>query len=132
MSNHSKNILIIEDESITRTMYLSYFQKLAPSYDVYDAENIVEGICLCFEKHPQLILLDMIMPAYGGQLFLDVMEEGISKRLLSFTPKVIVISSIDSADELMTLTKHLSVVSVIPKPLPYDTLEELLKLHLKC
>ncbi|KPA13082.1 response regulator of RpoS [Candidatus Magnetomorum sp. HK-1] len=128
--NHSKDILIIEDESITRTMYVSFFQKIAPEYNLYEACNALEGLCLCFEKRPQLILLDMIMPEYSGEFILDVMEEGISKNILSFIPKIIVVSSIDNANELMELTKRLAVVSVMPKPLPFETLEELLKLHL--
>jgi len=128
--NHSKNLLIIEDEPITRAMYINFFQKITPDYQLFEASNALEGLCMSFEKRPQLILLDMIMPEYSGKFVLDVMEEGLSKNLLSFTPKIIVVTSIDNANELMELTKRLAVVSVMPKPLPFETLEELLKLHL--
>jgi response regulator of citrate/malate metabolism len=132
MNAHStKSILVIEDEPVTRTLYVNYISKLVPDFHLYEADNVLEGACLCFEKHPDLILLDIIMPDYGGELLLDLMEEGISKDILSFSPKIIVISSIESAEELMTLTKKIAVASVIPKPLPFDTLEELIKIHLQ-
>jgi len=131
MNTQSKNILVVEDDPLTRQLYVNYFNTIVPNYNLYEAENILKGTCLCFEKKPELVLLDMIMPGYGGEFLLDIMEEGFSKQILSFSPKIIVISSIESAEELMALTKRISVASVIPKPLPFDTLEELVKLHLQ-
>jgi len=125
------NILIIEDESVTRTMYTGFIQRIAPKFQIYEAGNVLEGICLCFHKHPRLILLDMIMPAYSGKLLIDIIEEGIKNRIISFQPKIIVISAIETVEELTALTGRFSVTSVMPKPLPFDTLTEILKLHLK-
>ena len=125
------NVLIIEDEAVTRMMYKSYVQKIAPEYDIFEASNILQGICLCFDRHPQLILLDMIMPTYSGKLIIDILEEGIKHKIISYKPKIIVISAIETVEELTSLTQRLLVSSVMPKPLPFDTLAEILTLHLK-
>jgi response regulator of citrate/malate metabolism len=124
------NILIIEDESVTRMMYRNYIRKIVPHYSIYEASNVLKGICLYFDKHPQLILLDMIMPGYNGKLLIDILEEGIKKKILSFKPKIIVISAIETVEELTELTRLLTVSTVMPKPLPFETLAEILKIHL--
>jgi response regulator of citrate/malate metabolism len=125
------NILIIEDESVTRTMYKEFVQQIVPQYKIYEANNALKGICLCFDRRPQLILLDMVMPGYNGQLIIDILEEGIKKKIISFKPKIIVISAIETVEELTELTQRFIVSSVMPKPLPFDTLAEILKFHLK-
>jgi len=126
-----KNVLIVEDEAITRLMYKGFVQKIIPQYRIYEAKNVLEGICLFFDKHPQLIILDIIMPGYSGKLILDILEEGIKHKIISYRPKIIVISAIDTVEELTALTNKFVVSSVMPKPLPFDTLAEILKLHLK-
>jgi response regulator of citrate/malate metabolism len=125
------SVLIVEDEAVTRLMYKGFVKKVAPQYQIYEAENILKGVCLFFDKHPQLILLDMIMPLYSGTLILDIIEEGIKHKIIKYKPKIIVISAIDTVDELTALSKKFVVSSVMPKPLPFDTLAEILKLHLK-
>jgi response regulator of citrate/malate metabolism len=125
------SVLIIEDESVTRMMLKGYVQKIAPEFNVFEANNIMQGICLVFDKHPQLVLLDMVMPTYSGKLLIDVLEEGIKHKIISYKPKIIVISAIETVEELTSLTQRLIVSSVMPKPLPFDTLAEILKLHLK-
>jgi response regulator of citrate/malate metabolism len=125
------NVLIIEDEAVTRMMYTGYVQKIVPHYTVYEAKNVLEGICLFFDKHPQIILLDMIMPSYSGKLLIDILEEGITHKIISYKPKIIVISAIETVEELTALTQRFVVSSVMPKPLPFETLAEILTLHLK-
>jgi len=129
--NRMNNVLIIEDEAVTRMMYKGYVQQIAPLCTVYEAKNILEGICLYFDRHPKIILLDMIMPSYSGKLIIDIIEEGIKHKIISYKPKIIVISAIDTVEELTALTKRFVVSSVMPKPLPFETLAEILKLHLK-
>jgi response regulator of citrate/malate metabolism len=125
------NILIIEDESLTRMMYRNFIHQIVPQYNIYEASNALQGICLCFDKRPQLILLDMMMPMYNGKLIIDILEEGIQKKIISFKPKIIVISAIETIEELTELTRRLTVSAVMPKPLPFETLAEILKFHLR-
>jgi response regulator of citrate/malate metabolism len=125
------SILIIEDETVTRMMYKNFVQEIAPQYKVYEAENALKGICLCFDKRPQLILLDMIMPEHSGKLIIDIFEESIKHKIISYKPKIIVISAIETVEELTELSQRITVSSVMPKPLPFDTLAEILKIHLQ-
>lgn len=131
MSNTVNSFLIIEDEPITRMMYKGFLTELVPDCTIYEAENAAQGLCLYFEKKPLIVMLDMMMPMMSGEIFLDILEEGINLKLLSTTPKIIVITAIEDAKQLMDITKRFAVVAVIPKPLPYETLVELLEHHIK-
>ena len=68
-----KTILVIEDEknireSIVDTLRLKDFLTL-------EASNGQEGVNLALEKHPDLILLDLLMPVMDGMTALKFIRE---------------------------------------------------------
>jgi len=130
MNNKKISFLIIEDEPITRMMYRGFLTELISDCVIYEAENAAQGLCLYFEKRPFIVMLDMMMPMMSGEIFLDILEEGINAKLLTTTPKIVVITAIEDAKQLMEITKRFAVIAVIPKPLPYETLAELLEYHI--
>ena len=68
-----KTVLIIEDEkslrgAIVDILHLKNFLPL-------EAKNGREGVALALEKHPDLILLDLIMPEMDGMTALKMIRD---------------------------------------------------------
>lgn len=90
----TKKILIIEDEKSYGRILVERLQR--ESFDVVLAANGEEGIDLALKQHPDLIVLDMIMPKMGGLAFLKLLYAdawGASAR-------VIILSNHDKADDI--------------------------------
>lgn len=64
MENKDKTILIIEDESSLRDPLVKTLIK--EGFRAIEAKNGEEGLKIALEKHPDLILLDIIMPKMDG------------------------------------------------------------------
>jgi CheY-like chemotaxis protein len=60
----SPSILVVEDETVLRGLLMTTLQ--GEGYRVYEATNGKEGLDASLELHPQLILLDIIMPEMNG------------------------------------------------------------------
>ena len=65
MSKEKKKILIVEDETSLRK---ALSDKLVRSgFEVYEAEDGEEGLEKALKEHPDLIILDIIMPKTDGE-----------------------------------------------------------------
>lgn len=60
----SKTILIVEDEASLRNALRDKF--LTEGFEVIESKNGEEGLKSALQNHPDLILLDIIMPVMGG------------------------------------------------------------------
>jgi DNA-binding response OmpR family regulator len=60
----NKTVLIVEDEVALRSVITSFLEK--SNFSVLTAENGKEGVTLALAKHPDLILLDLLMPVMSG------------------------------------------------------------------
>jgi len=74
------SILIIEDDpSICSNMELILQME---GFDVHCAADGVSGLAMVYEKHPDLILCDILMPEMDGLTLLDVLKnEGIHAEI---------------------------------------------------
>jgi CheY-like chemotaxis protein len=68
-----KTILIIEDEKSLREATVDVLQR--KNFLTLSAKNGKEGIDIAFKKHPNLILLDLIMPEMDGMTALKKIRE---------------------------------------------------------
>ncbi len=59
-----KTILVVEDEKILRDAIVDILR--LKNFLPLEAKNGNEGVDLALKKHPDLILLDLIMPAMDG------------------------------------------------------------------
>lgn len=59
-----KKILIIEDDKILADMYAIKFRK--EGYDVLETQNGLTGLEMAKKEKPDVILLDVILPAMDG------------------------------------------------------------------
>ncbi len=60
----AQQVLIIEDDTSLREVLSEKFKK--EQFNVIEAKNGQEGLDAALEKHPDIILLDIIMPVMDG------------------------------------------------------------------
>ncbi|HET6864034.1 MAG TPA: response regulator [Candidatus Saccharimonadales bacterium] len=65
-------IAVIEDERSIREMYRMRFE--AAGYQVYEAEDGIEGLKVIETNNPDIVLLDLRMPRLSGKEMLEKMR----------------------------------------------------------
>lgn len=73
MNNSKKKILIIEDEKILLDLLFEKFED--SGFEVNCAQSAEIGIKLAIQKHPDLILLDVILPKMDGLTMLKKLRQ---------------------------------------------------------
>lgn len=69
---HSKKILLVEDDDALANVYLSRLQ--AEGFDVRHVSNGEDALAAAKELHPDLVLLDVMMPKVSGFDVLDILR----------------------------------------------------------
>lgn len=62
-SDQKKTILIVEDNSDFRNLLKEH---LSNYYNMLEAGNGKDGYDICFEKQPDLVITDMMIPVLDG------------------------------------------------------------------
>jgi DNA-binding response OmpR family regulator len=73
MINKMNKILIIEDEELLRRALTDKFTK--ENFKVFEASDGKIGLDVALKEHPDLILLDIIMPVMDGMTFLKELRK---------------------------------------------------------
>lgn len=90
-----KKILIIEDD---RQLVLIYRQSLTDGQtQIVSAATGAEGLTLATQEHPDLILLDIMLP--GGMNGFDILEQLKRTPALAAIP-VIMLTNLDSEEKI--------------------------------
>ena len=63
-----KKILIVDDSKMARKVFMKSVREL--ECEVLEASNGEEGLKLCAEMHPDLVICDLLMPGFNGFQFL--------------------------------------------------------------
>ncbi|MDO9392056.1 MAG: response regulator [bacterium] len=113
-------ILIVEDDpDITRLMAR---QLSLAGHHVFVAIDAYQGINQVRKERPDLVVLDLKMPAGGG---ISVLRSIRTSLLYNFTPVVVVTALEDQ--ELKKQVTELGVKSYLQKPLENGTLVQAVK-----
>jgi len=115
-----KKILLVEDDADIRILIARQLSKAG--YEVISAADAYQGIVFTTQKHPDLILLDMMLPAGGGLTTLKRVRELPSSML---TPVIILTASRD--DMLLAKAFSYGVENIIHKPWDEKNLLEKIK-----
>lgn len=68
----SIKILIVEDSRQVRALYADYLNSDETlNYRILEAETVQEGLSLCLAEHPDVILVDYLLPDGSGLNFLE-------------------------------------------------------------
>jgi len=95
-----KKILIIEDEKTLLEVLSSKFRKA--NFEVLEAQNGEEGLEKALKHHPDLILLDIVMPKMDGMEVLEKLRQDAWGRDVS----VILLTNIADTDQVANATKY--------------------------
>lgn len=106
-STRSKTILVVEDDEIIRGMVVEILR--LKKFLTLEAKDGKEGVEIALKKHPDLILLDLIMPEMDGMTALGVIRADTWGK----TVPVIILTNL-SAD-----TEQLAEDMVTHKPIYY-------------
>jgi two-component system alkaline phosphatase synthesis response regulator PhoP len=92
----SKKILVVEDDKVLRDS-VSLLLKNS-NFEVIEACNGKEGVEEALLKHPDLILLDLIMPVMSGAEALTL----IRKNTWGKKVPIIIMTNLDTTDDRLT------------------------------
>lgn len=106
--NTSASILICEDEPLIQSVYKKYLEQ--QGYKILTANNGKEGLKTAKAEHPNLILLDILMPVMDG---LAALKE-LRKDAWGKTANVLVLTNLSMADD-QTYTKEYGVKGFLIK-----------------
>ncbi len=123
MINKGKTILIIEDEA---PMLKVLSETLTEnSFEVIQSTNGQDGLALALQKHPQIILLDILMPKMDGQTMLHKLREDDWGK----TVPVVVLSNIspDNDSDLQAIIQNQPAYYFMKSNIKLDELVEKIK-----
>lgn len=101
-------ILVVEDERMVRDALKRKLETMG--FDVVEAGDGQEGLNLAIKEHPQLILLDLILPLMDGITVLEKLRVDESTKNIP----VIVLSNL-SDDATVQESKHKGVYDYLVK-----------------
>ncbi|MEH2353329.1 response regulator transcription factor [Nostoc sp.] len=117
MYESSKKILVIEDDSVTRNLYLKGLE--AKGFDMIGAQNGRVGIQQAQKDVPDLVICDITMPDMDGYSVLNTLRQD---PLTAIIPFIFLTGSSTKADVRKAM--ELGADDYLTKP---STLEELLR-----
>jgi YesN/AraC family two-component response regulator len=106
----ARTLLVVDDDPGLLEMHARIVQNLSGDYRVLKARNGREALTLIQQEHPDLVLLDLIMPEMDGFEVLDAMQKLETTRDIP----VIVLTGQALAEEEMARL-HRSVAAVLGK-----------------
>lgn len=89
-----KKILIVDDEESIAEALSSYLKN--ENFDIITAKNGKEGLDKALSEHPDLILLDVVMPIMNG---IDMLKE-LRKDKWGKTVKIILLTMLDDLQKM--------------------------------
>ncbi len=109
-------ILIVEDDSEVRKLYLRTVNNAFENYKVIEAENGYEAMSIILEKIPAAVITDHNMPLMNGIQLVEAMK----KKYFDIIPIIVISSFFDEALEMKY--KELGINKLITKPVNLDNL----------
>lgn len=100
MMNKPKTILIVEDEQSLLDVLASKLS--ACGFSVLKAENGENGLNLALKHHPDLILLDIIMPKMDGMTMMHRLREDV----WGSTARIIILTNLMDNEKVVEAMKN--------------------------
>jgi DNA-binding response OmpR family regulator len=108
-------VLVVDDEP--QVVWVLQLALDAEGYEVLTARNGVEAMAQISEGHPELMVLDVMMPRMDGW---SVMRE-LAKLPADERPRVVMVTALASGSDRATAAE-LGVDVYMPKPFDVDAL----------
>ncbi|BAT53831.1 two-component response regulator [Nostoc sp. NIES-3756] len=118
-----KRILVIDDEDSVREI-IQISLELVAGWDTLTAASGSEGIAIAESEHPDVILLDVMMPYMDGPTTFKKLQASVTTCDI---PTIMVTAKAQSCEQQQLI--DLGVAGVITKPcLPQDLVDEICKI----
>jgi DNA-binding response OmpR family regulator len=108
-------VLVVDDEP--QVVWVLQLALDAEGYEVLTARNGIEAMAKISEGHPELMVLDVMMPRMDGW---SVMRE-VAKLPAEERPRVVMVTALASGRDRET-AQRLGVDVYLPKPFDVDAL----------
>ncbi len=108
-------VLVVDDEP--QVVWVLELALGSEGYEVCTARNGVEAMAQISAMHPELMVLDVMMPRMDGW---SVMRE-LAKLPVDERPRVVMVTALASGHDRVTATE-LGVDAYVPKPFDMDEL----------
>ncbi len=102
-----QGILIVEDEVSMLNALRDKFTR--EGFTVFEAKNGEEGLATALREHPNLILLDIVMPKMDGLTML----RNLRKNEWGKTVPVIVLTNLSSSDDVAERIEKENVIYLV-------------------
>lgn len=108
-----KRILVVEDDPVIQSLMVEFLSD--EGFDIVSAGDGQSGVDLARNAHPDLILMDLMLPVMDGMC---------ATRTLKRDPETreIPIIAVSAGTNLRIHAEHLPADSVVGKPFDLDTL----------
>jgi len=115
------NILVVDDSIFVRQFMRKYLIELKPNIEINYAASGEEGYQVYLEKHPSLIVTDLLMPGMGGQAFIEAV-----RKIESATKIVVLSADIQKSvkDEMIAL----GINTFLNKPITRENIQTIANL----
>lgn len=125
MEETQKTVLIVEDEAPLRGALSIKCKKVG--LKVLEAGNGEEGLDVAFREHPDLVLLDIMMPVMGGMAMLKQLRADAWGKSV----KVIMLTNLNDAEYIAGAMEQGSFDYFVKSDWKIDDLVEKVKERLK-
>jgi DNA-binding response OmpR family regulator len=115
IGNLARRVLVVDDEP--QVVWVLQLALDAEGYEVLTARDGVEALAQIAQGHPELMVLDVMMPRMDGW---SVMRE-MSKLPLEERPRVVMVTALASSRDRATAAE-LGADAYVPKPFDMDQL----------
>ena len=123
MNSNPKKILIIEDEIVLLGMLKNNLSKIQDDLIIEEAMDGEEGLEKALKIHPDLILLDILLPKMDGV----EMAKELRKDEWGKTVKVIILSVVSDMDYVQKALEGDSFEYLVKSDTPMDSIVEKVK-----
>ncbi len=117
-------LLVVDDDSVTRTTLARVLSKAG--YEVREAEDGLEAVELCDQQHPDLVLLDVMMPGLDGFETCRRLRQSADYQRLP----IVMMTALDDADAV-DQAFHAGATDFITKPLNWTLLVQRVRYALR-
>lgn len=120
-SSNFLSVLIVEDDYVILRLCEMKFAQFKIPHKLFLATNAFQGLVMVGKHQPDVILTDLNMPSFDG---IQMLNEIIKVPGMHNT-KIVVVTGLD-ADEIDKMGVIPEGVMVLPKPIPFNTIETIL------
>ncbi|MDE2399722.1 MAG: response regulator [Patescibacteria group bacterium] len=121
MSNEKKSILIVDDKISTMSSLLNMLT--TEGFNVIQATNGEEGLKNAFQFHPDIILLDIVMPIMDGLTMLKILRRDTWGRNVP----VVVLTNLDNDNSAVAALDSLAYDYLIKNQTKDEEIMQIIK-----